>query len=78
MNRDDILLIFKNMTTGNVIPSVSKAMMENLEITVPSVFIQNKIIGLAELSNKEGLLSEQIKHKRRELIQKSLIEIINR
>ena len=40
LNRNDILLIFKNMTSGNVMPSVSKVMMENLEITVPSLSLR--------------------------------------
>jgi len=78
LNRDDILFIFRNMTSGNVMPSISKAMMENLDISIPSIYVQNQIIKIAALSEKEGLLLEQIKHKHRELIQKKLIQIINK
>jgi len=78
LNREDILFFFKNITAGNVMPSISKAMMENLEISIPSVAVQRKIVQLDELCREEEALLEKIKIKRRELVQQTLIQIISK
>jgi len=78
INRDDMNLRFKNMTAGNVMPSVTKTMMENMEIPVPSLSMQKKIIALTTLCDREGALLEQIRAKRRELMQKEIIHLINK
>jgi restriction endonuclease S subunit len=77
LNREDVCAIFKIMTAGSVMPSISKATRENFGISVPAIAVQSKIVAVADLERQEQALRKQIAERRNQLISKQLIKIIN-
>lgn len=78
LNRSDVLAFFQNRTAGSVLPSVSKAMLEDFAIDVPDVSLQRKIIAITELQKREQALSEKIIVLKNKLIEKQLIKKIEK
>lgn len=61
---------------GTSMPSITKGMLEEVEINIPSLDIQKKIVEVAELQKKETNLYERITLKRKQLIDYTLKSII--
>jgi restriction endonuclease S subunit len=78
LNREDILLQLKSKTAGSAMPSISKQVMEELEIAVPSIEIQEKITTIDALQKQEQKLYEKIAKQKRNLINQQLKQIINK
>ena len=66
----------KGQALETSIPSISKQVLEDLEIAIPSLEIQNIILRIAELRNKEKLLKQKIEALREIQIQKQINNII--
>jgi restriction endonuclease S subunit len=75
LNREDTLSFLRANAFATSMPSVSKSLMEKYKINVPSIHVQNKIIEIAGLQEKEKHLYEAILCKRNKIIQSKLIEI---
>ncbi len=76
LNSDSVLKQLKGQAIGTSIPSISKQVLEDLEIAIPSLEIQNVILRIAELRNKEKLLKQKIEALREIQIQKQINNII--
>jgi restriction endonuclease S subunit len=76
LNKSDVRAFFRSITAGSVLPSVTKAMMEDFEIDVPDVSLQRKIVAIAELQQLGLTLSNRIMELRNKLIEKQLIKKI--
>jgi len=68
----------KSLKKGTHIPSISKKSLEMLEIPVPSIEIQKKIVQLQELWNREKLLTQELMNKKDQLYQRYVMEIANK
>ncbi len=69
--------LLKGQAIGTSIPSISKQVLENLEITVPNLEIQKAILQITKLRNKEKSLKQEIETLREKQIQQQIINAIN-
>jgi restriction endonuclease S subunit len=77
LNRNDVRTFFRSITAGSVLPSVTKTMMEDFEMDVPDVLLQEKIVAIAALQQRELILSNRIMKLKNKLIEKQLIKKID-
>jgi restriction endonuclease S subunit len=75
LNREDTLAFLKANAIGTSIPSISKALIEEYAINIPPMDMQNKIVAITQLQQREQQLHERILNLHNKLIQKQLIEI---
>lgn len=68
--------LLKGQAIGTSIPSISKQVLENLEITVPDIETQKAILQITKLRNKEKSLKQEIETLREKQIQQQIINAI--
>lgn len=69
-------LLATDAAKGTAIPSISKGDLEELEIPIPSVECQEKIIGIAKLQIREEHIQKQLQTKRQQVLEYKLKSII--
>lgn len=60
---------------GTLVKMISKQAVEQLEIEIPPLDVQQKIVGLHRLSQKEQTLLERLQIKKAELVQGILMQV---
>jgi len=70
INNPESQKFLKNKAIGSALPSISKTVLEDLEIYLPSVSDQHKILKIQELRNKEKEIGKKIEELRDAQIQK--------
>ena len=60
LNSHTTQTLLKGQAIGTSIPSISKQVLENLEIAVPSIETQKAILQITKLRNKEKSLKQKI------------------
>jgi restriction endonuclease S subunit len=68
--------VIKDNARGTAIPSIRKTVLEELEISIPSIEKQRTVIQLAALVRKENELRMNILHQRKQLIEQQIINAI--
>ena len=63
---------------GTSIPSISKQVLENLEIWIPRMDIQRVILHITQLRNQEKSLKQKIELLREKQIQQQIINAIKK
>lgn len=76
LNSESVQSILKNNATGTAIPSISKQVLENLEISIPSIEIQKVILQITKLRNKEKTLKQKIDSLSEKKIQQQIFKAI--
>lgn len=76
LNSHPIQLVLKGQAIGSSIPSISKQVLENLEIAVPSIETQKAILQITKLRNNEKSLKQKIETLREKQIQQQIINAI--
>ena len=76
LNSHSTQTLLKGQAIGTSIPSISKQVLENLEITVPGIEIQQAILQITKLRNKEKSLKLEIETLREKQIQQQIINAI--
>ena len=76
LNREDTLAFFKANAVGSAMPSISKTLIEEYEISIPHIQIQKKIVEISRLQQQEQWLYRRISVLRSHLTQQQLIKII--
>lgn len=76
LNSHTTQTLLKSQAIGTSIPSISKQVLENLEIAVPSIEMQNAILQITKLRNKEKSLRQKIETLREKQIQQQIINAI--
>lgn len=74
LNNHTTQTLLKGQAIGTSIPSISKQVLENLEITIPSIETQKAILQITQLRNKEKSLKQKIEMLREKQIQAMLLE----
>ena len=74
LNREDTIGFLKANATGTSIPSISKALIEECAINIPSMCVQNNIVVVNQLQQREQRIYNEMSNLRNKLIQKQLIE----
>ena len=75
LNRIETLSFLRANATGTSMPSISKALVEKYKINVPSIHVQNKIIEIVKLQQREKQLYEDILFMRDKIVQSQLIAV---
>jgi len=77
LNSHTTQTLLKGQAIGTSIPSISKQVLENLEITVPSIETQKAILQITELRNKEKSLKQEIEVLRDKFLNQQLFQAMN-
>ena len=78
LNRDDTLTFLKANAVGSAMPSITKTLIEDYEITIPPIQVQKKIVEVSRLQQQEQQLYSQIFKLRYQVTQQQLIKITNK
>ncbi len=76
LNNPATQTLIKGQATGTSIPSISKQVLEHLELAVPSIETQKAILQIAQLREKEKELKQRIEILREKQVQKQIINAI--
>lgn len=76
LNNPTTQTLLKGQAIGTSIPSISKQVLENLEITIPSIETQKAILQITKLRNREKSLKQKIETLREKQIQQQIINAI--
>lgn len=76
LNNHTTQTLLKGQAIGTSIPSISKQVLENLEITIPSIETQQAILQITKLRNREKSLKQKIETLREKQIQQQIINAI--
>jgi len=74
INQEPAQRHFEESAQGTSLRMVSRSSLENLEIAVPSLETQQKILQIDALARRERELAQQLTHARHELIRRLLVE----
>ena len=77
LNNHTTQTLLKGQAIGTSIPSISKHVLENLEITVPNIEIQKAILEITKLRNKEKSLKQKIEVLRDKYLNQQILKVIN-
>lgn len=69
--------LLKGQAIGTSIPSISKQVLESLEIAVPCIETQKAILQITKLRNKEKSLKQKIEVLRDKKINQQLLQALN-
>jgi restriction endonuclease S subunit len=76
LNNHTTQTLLKGQAIGTSIPSISKQVLENLEIPIPDIKTQKAIVDISKLRNKEKSLKQKIETLREKQIQQQIINAI--
>lgn len=76
LNLPSTITLLSSNAVGTSIPSITKAILEDVEIPLPPITTQQKIVDIAKLQKKERQLREAITAKRQQIIDYKLKNII--
>ena len=76
LNNHTTQTLLKGQAIGTSIPSISKQVLENLEIPIPDIETQKAIVEISKLRNKEKTLKKEIETLREKQIQQQIINAI--
>lgn len=76
LNSHTTQTLLKSQAIGTSIPSISKQVLENLEIPIPEIKTQRAIVEISKLRNKEKSLRQKIETLREKQIQQQIINAI--
>lgn len=76
LNNHTTQTLLKSQAIGTSIPSISKQVLENLEMPVPDIKTQKAIIEISKLRNKEKSLKQKIETLSEKQIQQQIINAI--
>jgi len=78
MNHPDTQAFLKANAYGTAMASISKAFLMEMEIPIPSLQIQLKILKISDLRKREKYLIQQIVTSKDQLINKQIIKALNK
>lgn len=76
LNQNMAQKYFAEHERGTSIPIISRGVLDNLTVPIPSLEIQQKVVRLHELWLQEKNLMEELSHKKKQLIELSIQTII--
>jgi restriction endonuclease S subunit len=78
LNQSNTIALLKSQAIGTSIPSISKQVLENIEIPLPEIEIQKTILKLDSLKRKEIALIKQITQLNDTLYQSTILKFLHR
>jgi restriction endonuclease S subunit len=77
LNNHTTQTLLKGQALGTSIPSISKQVLENLEMPVPDIKTQIAIVEISKLRNKEKSLKRDLEILRDKYLNQQLLKVIN-
>lgn len=78
LNNHAVRTILKEQAIGTSMASISKTVLEGLEINIPNTEMQNKILQIAKLKDREKILKQKIDSLKEKQIQQQIINAIKK
>lgn len=78
LNHPNVIATIKTTQVGTGTPMIHKSTLENLEIIIPSKEIQNHIVALANLQQREDKIIKEIAKKKMQITNQILLNILNK
>jgi len=78
LNNQSTQTLLKGQAIGTSMASISKQVLENLEVTVPKIEIQKTILQITKLRKKEKSLMQKIETLKEKQIQQIILNSINK
>ncbi len=76
LNNRESQEFFDKMKTGTTTLNIKKEVLQNMEIEVPSMETQNKIVRYNQLSQREFIIMDKIKKKKKALNEQLMLNLI--
>lgn len=76
LNNPNILQVLKSQAIGSSMVSISKSVLEDLDVSIPDLQIQRAILKITQLRNTEKELKQQIEILREKQLQQQVINAI--
>lgn len=76
LNQSQTQTLLKGKAKGTAIPSITKSILEDLKLEVPSIAKQQMIIKIWKLALRESELREKISAKKNQLIENQIINFL--
>lgn len=76
LNNHAVQTILKDQAIGTSMASISKTVLESLEINIPNTETQNTILRIAKLRNREKVLKQKIDSLKEKQIQQQIFQAI--
>lgn len=76
LNNPETQIVIKDKARGTAIPSIRKTVLEDLEISIPSIDKQRMVIQLSTLVRKENEIRMAILQQRKQLIEQQIINAV--
>lgn len=73
LNHPNVVAVIKSAQAGSVTPLIHKPTLENLNITIPDIEMQKRIVDLSNLQKREEQLLKKIAEKRVQITNQILI-----
>ena len=74
INQSPAQLFLQARSRGSYIPAISKMALSDLDIPLPSLALQRKIVSIQSLADREKVLLDQIQRRRERLMQAILLK----
>lgn len=78
LNHPSTQSLLKSNARGTAIPSIRKTILEELEISLPSIEKQKLIVNLSNLANNESEIRLQIANLKKQFIEQTILNEINK
>lgn len=78
INQKPAQTYFLKHSPGTVIPVITSKNLGNLDVSIPTLYIQKKIIEIHKLSIREAYLTKKILYKKKRLIETLLLKKVVR
>ena len=78
INNPPSLKLLKDQAIGTSIVSISKSVLSELEISIPTVAIQKAILKIAELRSKERKIKSKIENLKKKQVQTAILNALNK
>jgi restriction endonuclease S subunit len=72
INQSETINFLKQHAAGTAIASIPKSLLEEIEITIPDIFQQQKIVDLSKLAKKEHSILLKLAELKKTFIQKKI------
>lgn len=78
INNPPSLKLLKDQAMGTSIVSISKSVLSELEISIPTVTIQKAILKIAELRNREREIKSEIENLKEKQVQTAILNALKK
>ncbi|MPM20296.1 hypothetical protein SDC9_66725 [bioreactor metagenome] len=76
LNQSSVISDLKMQAIGSAMPSISKGVLQSIEVSVPNLTAQKKILKISELRKREKELKSRIETLRDKIIEQTILKTL--